>query len=197
MIDLVRAIIKEERKILAFLTQVAAQVSPFNRFVQYCAAKEATRKLLARLSNAGCNEHLVFELLRRYLENPEDSRAKRKALGLKFRSRINRHVRKGQLPPEDGEKLLARVRAAFDIKRLGVAHLTPCLYYLAYYIETKTGKWPSADDLYWLIEAARVALMRWRLTVTPDAVRHELARFMKRNDSYLVPLLKNYVRQPR
>ena len=194
-IGLIHAIRKKstERETFTFLAKVAAQVSPFKRFVQYSEAEEATRKLLGRLSNAGCNNHLIFEFLRSYLENREDSRAQRKALGLKHRSRINRLARERRLIPEEARRLLARTHAGFDARRLGVSRLVANLYALTRYIETKTGERRSIDHLCLLIEAARVALMRWRLSVTPDAVRHELDRFVRRNESSLIPLIETHI----
>jgi hypothetical protein len=184
--------ISSDRKLLEFVTMLATRVSPFTRFGLYCGKDQETNRLLTRLLNMGCNARLIFDWLRVYIENPPESVALRRADGHRIRSRIRLHMRAGQLAVGQDKGLMARTHAAFDLKRLGVEHLTPLLFSVRYYVEMKTGRRPAVNDLALLLEAVWAALMRSPINVSRDAVRKELSRFEKRNP-YMVDLSKSTV----
>ena len=98
---------------VGLLSKLARNTNPLSRFRQCCETNELTRRLLARLMNKGCNDRLIFEWLRAYIESSRALRGQLKKDSRPILSRIRGHMRRGLFSREFGNALLARTNRAF------------------------------------------------------------------------------------
>ena len=155
---------------------------PYREFAEYC---RKNRQLSTRFLK--CDPRLIFVALRRYIEDPADLNALTKARDKDLRSVLRRSMRQGG-PPEYRAAILElhrRADDAYDTKKWGVAHCTESLAWLERYIEVKTGRRPSSEDLCDLLDAVKAALGRNRFPASVESIQKELRRFKRRKSRWI------------
>jgi hypothetical protein len=161
----------------------------YRRFLECCQRDERTSGLMMRYFIAGCRKQLLFECLRRYVENPADLDRLTASVEKGERHILRRAARDGGTPSFRSVilSLHDRLDHIRGRKRMGYAHCTESLVWLEVYLEVKTGSAPSPEDLVLLVDAINLTLGRAHRkepVASADALRKELRRFKQRLPDY-------------